>query len=177
MLPPRILPEKPLCSSERRWVDSPHILLAAVSKNDLQLGDLPSLHHVHLFSTANRRTDNLAWGLQVAAHRVKLLFGLAQLPSAAELHGNMSQTGRLEALDDFRQVLFHLSMAAVACAVAIASRRTAREDRQRCFGRMIHIVVLSLSNLSHQSETSCSGENGILTGNRRGSTRPGHIGS
>lgn len=42
--------------------------------------------------------------MQVAAHRVKLLFGLAQLPAAAELHGNMSQTARLEALDDFRKV-------------------------------------------------------------------------
>ena len=41
---------------------------------------------------------------QVAAHRAKLLFGLARLPPAAELHGNMSQTGRLEALDSFRKV-------------------------------------------------------------------------
>mmetsp|Transcript_5884 Transcript_5884/g.16788 ORF Transcript_5884/g.16788 Transcript_5884/m.16788 type:complete len:768 (-) Transcript_5884:94-2397(-) len=43
------------------------------------------------------------FGTKVAAHRVKLLFGLAQLPAAAELHGNMSQTARLEALDDFRK--------------------------------------------------------------------------
>lgn len=40
---------------------------------------------------------------KVAAHRMKLLFGLAELPPAAELHGNMSQTGRLEALDAFRK--------------------------------------------------------------------------
>lgn len=42
---------------------------------------------------------------KVATHRAKLLFGLAELPAAAELHGNMSQTGRLEALDAFRKVL------------------------------------------------------------------------
>jgi Helicase conserved C-terminal domain len=41
---------------------------------------------------------------KVAAHRAKLLFGLEKLPPAAELHGNMSQTGRLEALDAFRKV-------------------------------------------------------------------------
>ena len=35
------------------------------------------------------------------AHRVKLLFGLFGL-NAAELHGNLTQTQRLQALDDFR---------------------------------------------------------------------------
>ncbi|KAK9837918.1 hypothetical protein WJX74_007671 [Apatococcus lobatus] len=37
------------------------------------------------------------------AHRVKMLFGLAGLPSAAELHGNMTQAARLESLDRFRK--------------------------------------------------------------------------
>ena len=38
------------------------------------------------------------------AHRAKILFGLAGLPPAAELHGNMSQAARLESLDKFRKV-------------------------------------------------------------------------
>ena len=38
------------------------------------------------------------------AHRAKILFGLAGLPSAAELHGDMSQAARLESLDRFRKV-------------------------------------------------------------------------
>ena len=37
------------------------------------------------------------------AHRVKMLFGLAGLPLAAELHGNMTQAARLESLDRFRK--------------------------------------------------------------------------
>ena len=39
-----------------------------------------------------------------AAHRAKILFGLAGLPPAGELHGNMSQTARLESLERFRKV-------------------------------------------------------------------------
>jgi ATP-dependent RNA helicase DDX27 len=54
----------------------------------------------------------------VAAHRAKLLFGLAKLPLAAELHGNMSQTGRLEALDAFRKVP-PLSDAPARCPLAL----------------------------------------------------------
>lgn len=38
------------------------------------------------------------------AHRAKILFGLAGLPAAAELHGNMSQAARLQSLDQFRKV-------------------------------------------------------------------------
>ena len=38
------------------------------------------------------------------AHRAKILFGLAGLPAAAELHGNMSQAARLQSLDQFREV-------------------------------------------------------------------------
>lgn len=38
---------------------------------------------------------------KVHAHRVKVLFGLFGLV-AAELHGNLTQTQRLQALDDFR---------------------------------------------------------------------------
>lgn len=54
-------------------------------------------------SYGNGRTI-VFFSTKVAAHRAKLLFGLAELPPAAELHGNMSQTGRLEALDAFRKV-------------------------------------------------------------------------
>ena len=36
-----------------------------------------------------------------SCHRAKILFGLAGLP-AAELHGNLTQQQRLQALDDFR---------------------------------------------------------------------------
>lgn len=39
-----------------------------------------------------------------AAHRAKMLFGLAGLPPAAELHGNLTQAARLDALEKFRLV-------------------------------------------------------------------------
>ena len=44
------------------------------------------------------------------AHRAKILFGLAGLPPAAELHGNMSQSARLDSLDKFRKVSLLLSV-------------------------------------------------------------------
>jgi ATP-dependent RNA helicase DDX27 len=37
------------------------------------------------------------------AHRAKILFGFAGLPTAAELHGDMTQAARLESLERFRQ--------------------------------------------------------------------------
>ncbi|GAX73223.1 hypothetical protein CEUSTIGMA_g676.t1 [Chlamydomonas eustigma] len=37
------------------------------------------------------------------AHRAKILFGLLGLPTAAELHGDMTQAARLESLERFRQ--------------------------------------------------------------------------
>lgn len=36
------------------------------------------------------------------AHRTKILFGLCGLPPAVELHGDMTQAARLEALESFR---------------------------------------------------------------------------
>jgi len=39
-----------------------------------------------------------------SAHRAKILFGLAELPPSAELHGNMTQAARLESLERFRKV-------------------------------------------------------------------------
>ncbi|KAI4306069.1 hypothetical protein L6164_029380 [Bauhinia variegata] len=41
-------------------------------------------------------------GTKQAAHRLKIIFGLAGL-KAAELHGNLTQAQRLEALEQFRQ--------------------------------------------------------------------------
>lgn len=38
------------------------------------------------------------------AHRLKMLFGLAGLPPAGELHGDMTQAARLESLERFRKV-------------------------------------------------------------------------
>lgn len=38
------------------------------------------------------------------AHRAKLLFGLAGLAAAGELHGDMTQAARLESLEKFRKV-------------------------------------------------------------------------
>ena len=38
------------------------------------------------------------------AHRARMLFGLAGLPPATELHGNMTQAARLESLERFRTV-------------------------------------------------------------------------
>mmetsp|Transcript_5217 Transcript_5217/g.14596 ORF Transcript_5217/g.14596 Transcript_5217/m.14596 type:complete len:468 (-) Transcript_5217:84-1487(-) len=37
------------------------------------------------------------------AHRIKIVFGLAELPAAVELHGNMTQAQRLESLESFRK--------------------------------------------------------------------------
>jgi len=42
--------------------------------------------------------------VQARAHRAKLLFGLAALGAAAELHGDMTQAARLASLDAFRKV-------------------------------------------------------------------------
>jgi ATP-dependent RNA helicase DDX27 len=38
------------------------------------------------------------------AHRMKILFGLAGLGAAAELHGDMTQAARLDSLERFRKV-------------------------------------------------------------------------
>lgn len=40
---------------------------------------------------------------KAAAHRAAMLFGLARLPPAAELHGAMTQAARLAALESFRK--------------------------------------------------------------------------
>ena len=51
------------------------------------------------------------------AHRLKILFALARLPTAAELHGNLTQAARLGALEDFRQ-----SRASYLIATDLAAR-------------------------------------------------------
>lgn len=38
------------------------------------------------------------------AHRAKMLFGLTEIGPTAELHGDMTQTARLESLDSLRKV-------------------------------------------------------------------------
>ena len=48
-----------------------------------------------------------AWldiGRAALRRRLKMLFGLAGLPAAGELHGDMTQAARLESLDSFRKV-------------------------------------------------------------------------
>ncbi len=45
---------------------------------------------------------------QARAHRAKLLFGLAALGAAAELHGDMTQAARLASLDAFRKVCLNM---------------------------------------------------------------------
>jgi superfamily II DNA/RNA helicase len=52
-----------------------------------------------------------------AAHRAAMLFGLAGLPPAAELHGNMTQAARLDALERFRT-----GRAAALLATDVAAR-------------------------------------------------------
>ena len=49
------------------------------------------------------------------AHRAKMLFGLAGLPPAAELHGDMTQAMRLESLERFRKVAALLNDPLQAC--------------------------------------------------------------
>ena len=46
---------------------------------------------------------------QARAHRAKLLFGLAALGAAAELHGDMTQAARLASLDTFRKVYLEIA--------------------------------------------------------------------
>lgn len=90
------------------------------------------------------------WALmQVAAHRVKLLFGLAQLPAAAELHGNMSQTARLEALDDFRKVC--CSMTEIHRAIIEHQEGESEEARH----------LTSTAALSHAFVDACTGRGGV----------------
>ena len=52
---------------------------------------------------------------QARAHRAKLLFGLAALGAAAELHGDMTQAARLASLDAFRKVRSDMLSAAPCC--------------------------------------------------------------
>ena len=61
------------------------------------------------------------------AHRLKLIFGLASL-RASELHGNMSQTQRLQALEDFRA-----GDAKFLIATDVASRGLDMDDNSRPF--------------------------------------------
>ena len=49
-------------------------------------------------------TNPVGLNSQARAHRAKLLFGLAALGAAAELHGDMTQAARLASLDAFRKV-------------------------------------------------------------------------
>lgn len=51
------------------------------------------------------------------AHRMKILFGLGGLASAAELHGDMTQAARLQSLEAFRR-----GEAAFLLATDVASR-------------------------------------------------------
>ena len=54
---------------------------------------------------------------QARAHRAKLLFGLASLGAAAELHGDMTQAARLASLDAFRKAC--LCRAACQCSLLL----------------------------------------------------------
>lgn len=49
-------------------------------------------------------TDQLHTAPFSVHRRLKILFGLAGLPPAAELHGDMTQAARLESLEKFRKV-------------------------------------------------------------------------
>jgi hypothetical protein len=59
-------------------------------------------------------TDSVMAGVP---RRLKMLFGLAGLPTAGELHGDMTQAARLESLERFRKV------SARAAPEAVAMRR------------------------------------------------------
>ena len=54
-----------------------------------------------------------------AAHRARLQFGLAELPPVAELHGNLTQAQRLEALESFREVRVPVGLAADSMHVSV----------------------------------------------------------
>ena len=81
------------------------------------------------------------------AHRVKMLFGLASLPPAAELHGNMTQAARLESLDRFRQVLSLtelLRICSAACFLCLRASDMVDDQHPR-----LHLAgVLLVFNLS-----------------------------
>ena len=55
--------------------------------------------------------------VQARAHRAKLLFGLAALGAAAELHGDMTQAARLASLDAFRKVCVEPAYTSPSCTL------------------------------------------------------------
>ena len=63
------------------------------------------------------------------AHRAKMLFGLAGLPPAAELHGDMTQAMRLESLERFRKVAALLDDPFQACC---NSKQVCQPPRKPC---------------------------------------------
>lgn len=65
------------------------------------------------------------------AHRVKMLFGLAGLPPAAELHGNMTQAARLESLDRFRKVLHLACMLLLTSSLQYACMQHSLKDSHK----------------------------------------------
>lgn len=77
------------------------------------------------------------------AHRMKILFGLAGLPPTAELHGDMSQTMRLESLEKFRkgEVKFLLSTDVAARGLDILGVQTiVNFDAPRQFANYLHRI-------------------------------------
>ncbi|KAJ4758711.1 ATP-dependent RNA helicase DRS1 [Rhynchospora pubera] len=80
---PKTLTEEVIRIRRAREVNREAVLLALCSKTFKQ--------KVIIFS-----------GTKKAAHRLKIIFGLARM-KAAELHGNLTQAQRLEALDLFRK--------------------------------------------------------------------------
>ena len=70
------------------------------------------------------------------AHRLKLLFGLCKLPPASELHGDMSQAARLEALEAFRT-----GAAAFLLATDVAARGLDILGVQVCFIFLCFLVL------------------------------------
>ncbi|KDD75169.1 DEAD/DEAH box helicase, partial [Helicosporidium sp. ATCC 50920] len=82
-------------------------------------------------------------GTKASAHRLKILFGLAGLPPAAELHGDLSQAARLESLEAFRtrEAAFLLATDVAARGLDILGvRAVVNYDAPRSLDTYLHRV-------------------------------------
>lgn len=123
---PKLLTQEVLRLKGKASVKKEATLLALVSKSLNAPGRV-----IIFFSTKQK------------AHRAKILFGLADLPLAVELHGDMTQAARLQSLESFRtgKAAFLLATDVAARGLDILGVETViNYDAPRTFAAYLHRI-------------------------------------